>query len=265
MDKVITIKGWRRPYTLKQVFEALIQNPIKDYILILSIDHYNDQTDKEHKDIYNKYKGYFKDSKYFIHNPCLGCTGNTRFCLEYAFDNYDIDWVIHLEDDTVPGFDFINYMEWATTLKIKDMFAVCAISREIKSDKTKKDISLIDDWFDAAGGFLLTKYAHELTQSIGGLKGLHGKAPHRRIYQSYEEYLKSEENDDTWSWDWFYRYVFIDPIIIVPYVNRALNIGDTDGLFNPSKKWHRKNVYDEIWTGNKELFNNIKFNYKLEK
>jgi len=55
----------------------------------------------------------------------VGCNVNTYSALAYGFDHHDR--VIALEDDTVPGRDFLRFADWGLTQYEKDetVFSVC--------------------------------------------------------------------------------------------------------------------------------------------
>ena len=46
------------------------------------------------------------------------------------------------------------------------------------------------------------------------------------------------------------RYYIENKEVLFPKINRSQNIGDKEGLFNPSAQWHKNTIYNNSWVGN---------------
>lgn len=53
--------------------------------------------------------------------------------------------------------------------------------------------------------------------------------------------------------------------MLFPVINRAQNIGNVDGRWNPNAGWHKRNIYNENWSGSEEYkdvnLNEINYRY----
>jgi len=102
--KVITIKLYNRPAYTSQVLTALNQCVgIDDYEVLLFIEPGDNQVIKIAQD------AAFRKRQIVINERKLGITANTFQAIEAGFELGD--FVIHLEDDTVPAKDFLLFME----------------------------------------------------------------------------------------------------------------------------------------------------------
>lgn len=103
---VITMTLHKRPRYTQEVLLSLSQcTGIEKYLLIISVDGNNSA-------VLNLAYGFDACDTRVIHNvKALGCGANTGFVLGKGFE--ETDYVIHIEDDTVPAMDMLRYMEWA--------------------------------------------------------------------------------------------------------------------------------------------------------
>lgn len=135
--KVITMTGWRRPEYTKQVIDNL-KNCIgfEEYTILPTIEPGYPKV----LDIFNN----LPNCNLVVNDTRLGCETNTFKALQRGFDISD--FVIHLEDDTVPGIDSLRYFEWAydTYKNDEQIFTVTAYNRV-------RDINTINsqDYFSA--------------------------------------------------------------------------------------------------------------------
>lgn len=105
--KGLTLCAWRRPKYLQAVLDALSKCAgIEDYILYIGID--GDGGD-ETIEIARKVK--FTLTDILLHTHRVGCNLNTKHIQMYAFQHFD--YVVHLEDDTLPAPDTLRYFDWA--------------------------------------------------------------------------------------------------------------------------------------------------------
>lgn len=188
------------------------------------------------------------DTNVIFHDKTLGCTGNTRFCLEYGFKEHD--YVLHLEDDTYPSIDLLEYFEQVERHLYNGYFAACTFHRPCHQDKPdqSKIRSLVSKFmFEGAGGFSMTKKQWERILEMGGMFGVYDITPAGRQYNCRgEDWLKEIVKDDKWGFDWpFDRYFSEGKPSIYPVVGRVLNIGK-HGLHLNANQW-QKMQYNEFW------------------
>ena len=114
--------AWRRPEYTKQVIDNLKKCiGFNEYIFLPTIEPGN-------QDAVNVFKG-IPNCDIIINNRILGCSPNTLKALQRGFNISD--FVVHLEDDTVPGVDSLKYFEWIRD-KYKDnkeIFTATAYNR----------------------------------------------------------------------------------------------------------------------------------------
>ena len=71
----------------------------------------------------------------------VGCNVNTYSALAYGFDHHTR--VIALEDDTVPGRDFLRFMDWGLGQYARDasVFSVCGYHAKRRATETRSSAS----------------------------------------------------------------------------------------------------------------------------
>jgi len=266
MKSVITIKAWRRPEMLYKVLHGLSHcNFINQFQVALSIDKSNINR-HEFKDVIKR-SGLIKkaaDIKVFYQNQSLGCAGNMKFCLKYAFEELKVDYMIHLEDDTIPAGDFLRFMKWSCKyIHGKDnIFAVCPFTRRTRTIVPAESLTLEHlnriyyyRIFESGGGYGITRNKWELIKSKGGPFGSYGNNKHKG-----EEWKKKIIVRDDGSWAWpFNQYFITTEVCLFPLVSRSQNIGDKEGKFNPSPKWHKDRIFQPAWVGH-PTFKNVDWN-----
>ena len=122
MQKIITMTAYKRPEYTKKVLDNL-QKCIgfEDYTLLPTIEPGFPEVIELFRNIPN--------CEVVVNDERLGCGTNTLKALKRGFDR--TDFLIHLEDDTVPGIDSLRYFEWAyeTYRDDKKIFTVTAYNR----------------------------------------------------------------------------------------------------------------------------------------
>lgn len=95
--------AWRRPEYTKRVIDSL-KNCIgfEEYTLLPTIEPGYPEVIKLFERLPN--------CDMVVNDRLLGCATNTLKSLQRGFDISD--FVIHIEDDTVPGIDSLKYFEW---------------------------------------------------------------------------------------------------------------------------------------------------------
>jgi len=264
MKKIITVKLWNRPPYVKKLVDSLENlKGIDNYKVIFSVDKSGENETKIIKHILKNSK---LDKEIYYHKTNLGCAGNTRFCLDKGFES-DVDYVIHLEDDTIPAKDYLKFMEWGyeKSKSDKNIFAVCPF---VRKDYNKVPLNKMDvnkcferSWFETGGGFGITRISWLDILDKGNIYGVLMPGNNRL---SGEEWKKSCVIDDKGTYGWPMNMYFKEnKLCLYPEVSRVQNIGELNGKFNPSASWHQQHVYDEKWIMNKKFDSVTDFNYYI--
>lgn len=128
--KVITMTGWRRPEYTKQVINNLKRCiGFEKYILLPTIE-------PGYQEVLKTFDG-LPNCNIVVNDTRLGCAANTLKALQRGFEISD--FVIHIEDDTVPGIDSLKYFEWIykTYKDEKEIFTATAYNRVKEIDPQK--------------------------------------------------------------------------------------------------------------------------------
>jgi len=158
-----------------------------------------------------------------VYTEPAGCNINTAYALATGFSV--CDRVIALEDDTVPGRDFILFCQWAldTYEDDKSVFSVSGYQRTAEDELHRTDEVIRENWFTPWGW-----------------------ATWRDRYE--EIYTPWPSRDDQISWDTvLHRGKLGDRCEIRPIVARIQNIGAEGGLHVPNAKWHAQHHLNEHW------------------
>ena len=121
-QKIITMTAYKRPEYTKKVLDNLQQCiGFEEYTLLPTIEPGFPEVIELFSNIPN--------CEIMINDTRLGCDANTLKALKRGFEISD--FVIHLEDDTVPGIDSLKYFEWADKAykDDKEIFSVTAYNR----------------------------------------------------------------------------------------------------------------------------------------
>jgi len=264
MNKVIAIKAWKRPDYFGTMLSAL-ENciDIKNYTLHISIDggvkkhgqNIAQQAMKKRIEQSPLYKN--KQIKTLLFQPKnIGCAGNTRLILTKAFDATDTDFVIHLEDDTVPSKDFLLYMDWANKTFQSDpnMFSVSGYNRTKEKHNTAENTNktYMTPWFTCWGFGIFRRIYEEISATKLGIFGSLGGSNAFGGTDTYNEsWLKNNAPSDQGSWARpFNHYYRRNRLEVHPYIGRVQNIGETRGKWNPGGDWWRKNQHCPAWYEN---------------
>lgn len=265
-NKVITIKTWQRPYYYKQVLDYLAKcDGIEEYKII----HCMDGTVQAHQmmeaghPLADQIEGHEPIPKHF------GCAGNTRRCFNLGFDYLEkingsaspSDFVLHLEDDLLPGKDWLTYMEWASDAagafwsdaniclitgwnrrlaslsgahRASEMHLVARRSTPVNEHLTYQGWGLWRDrWEGIKNNFF----------------GIHWNFKEPQAIPYGEEFLKLCRLADDGSWGWPMKmYHMRGRQEIYPLISRVQNIGAHNGRFNQNPEWHAANVYNHVWS-----------------
>ena len=213
-NKVVTMTAWRRPgYTL-QVVNAL-KNCIgfEDYLILPTIEPGYPAVSRIFDDLPN--------CEVIVNDLRLGCAANTLKALQRGFDISD--FVIHIEDDTVPGIDSLKYFEWINK-KYKDdkeIFTATAYNRITKIDPQK---------------YLSVYRCHYFTGWMWGTW--------------IDRFEEMEKNWDFHAWDInINKKIRGNRYEICPNLPRSQNIGEQLGTYTMPYNW-RKCQHSDVWVNN---------------
>lgn len=216
--KLISMTMFRRPEYAKRVLEALSKcDGIEDYTLVISID--GSPMHPGIRDLCRLFRESCIVDKIIIlpANQQLGCNRNTKRVLNIGFGI--ADYVIHVEDDVVLAPDALRYFEWAKQFgSDKSVFTVGAWCHG--NNKGIKDPELVGrQHFFTCWGWATWK-------------------------DRWNEIAKkwTMKNDMVLSWDSRMSEIRDKRVEIVPYVSRAINIGDLGGT-------HRGASTPDNWAG----------------
>ena len=153
----------------------------------------------------------------------VGCNINTAYALTKGFSV--ADRVIALEDDTVPGRDFLKFCKWGLDKYAddKNVFSICGYQRTEFHELYRTSEVIRENWFTPWGW-----------------------ATWRDRWQSVE--MGWPARDDQISWDTvIHRAKLGDRTEIRPIVGRIRNIGAHAGTHVPNAEWHKRYHFNEHW------------------
>jgi len=212
--KIITMTAWRRPDYTRNVIDNLKKCiGFEEYTLLPTIEPGYPEVLKIFDELPN--------CEVIVNDKVLGCGTNTFKSLQRGFSISD--FVIHLEDDTVPGIDSLKYFEWIYK-KYKD-------DREIFTGTAYNNVKKINprNYFTVyrSPWFLPWMWC---------------------TWQDRFEEMKGEWNFGSWDVDLNVR-TRKNRYEICPYIPRSQNIGEYLGTYNNPDYW-RRNQYNPIWVNN---------------
>lgn len=153
----------------------------------------------------------------------VGCNVNTYSALAYGFDHHER--VIALEDDTLPGRDFLRFMDWGLDAYERDetVFNICGYQKTPTTEIGYRSEVIREQWF-TPWGWATWKDRWD---------GIRDTWP---------------ADDKQISWDcvihWFTRR---DRYEIRPLLARVQNIGAEGGAHVPSAEWHAAHHLNRHW------------------
>jgi len=220
--KVMTFTGYKRPKYTQQVIDGLRScDGIEDYKLFARLEPGYPEVVDVIKSIN------FMECEYIINDCRLGCNDNYYQALSRGFEAGD--FVVQVEDDTVPTKDFLRYMEWAQE-KYKDdkeVFTICGYNKIDKYDSATSHDAFKNPWFTPWGWATWA--------------------------DRWKEIEKQWDSELGKSWDIFMNETMRkDRYEIRPTLGRIQNVGAEGGEFCPSKEFHEANQLNKIWAGTEE-------------
>lgn len=216
-EKVVTMTAFRRPDYTWQVLDALSRCAgVDEYRVLIHVDPGSPQ-------VVQVIKQARLPRKCLVQNADrLGCNLNTYSALHHGFQC--ADFVIHLEDDTVPAADCLKYFEWARDAYRDDqrVFSVSSYSKSVgRTDDGHRVVR--EPWFTPWGWATWADRWNEMHANWS-----HGAT----------------------SWDIALNRLRGDRVAIRPVLARVQNIGAHLGEHVPGPEYHRANHFNEygVWS-----------------
>lgn len=218
---VITFTASHRPTYTAEVLTALAQcRGVAKYLLLPSIEPGNDEVVA----LYDAIS--FARCRIEVNRVRLGCGANTLSALERGFAISD--FVIHLEDDTVPTTDTLEYFEHcrATYRRTPDVFSVSGYPGAPWSEKVLPET----------------------------LRGRYRTLARHRWFTPWgwatwrNRFKEMHYNWDPSDWDrQLNTRLRGTRFEVTPILSRIQNIGAHAGTNVPSPEWHRQTQFLPFW------------------
>ena len=153
----------------------------------------------------------------------VGCNVNTYSALAYGFDHHDR--VIALEDDTVPGRDFLRFCDWALDAYQRDqtVFSVCGYQRTPIGEVGRRADVIREQWFTPWGW-----------------------ATWRDRWDSIRDSWPADDRQISWD-TVIDKLTRRDRFEVRPVLARIQNIGAEGGAHVPGAEWHRAHHLNPHW------------------
>lgn len=156
----------------------------------------------------------------------VGCNTNTYAALAWGFDHHD--QVIAMEDDTVPGRDFLRFMSWGLREYRRDpsVFSVCGYQKTPTEEVGYRNAVIREQWFTPWGwGTWRDRW--------------------ETVRPSWPRY------DHQVSWDTVIdKFTRKGRYEVRPMLARVQNIGAEGGTHVPSAAWHAQYHLNGTWIDN---------------
>jgi hypothetical protein len=156
-------------------------------------------------------------------NTRVGCNVNTYSALAYGFDHHER--VIALEDDTVPGRDFLRFCDWGLDTYERDqsVFSICGYQRTPIPEVGRRSDVIREQWFTPWGW-----------------------ATWRDRWDSIRDSWPAD--DQQISWDTVIdKLTRRDRCEVRPLLARIQNIGAEGGAHVPGAAWHAEHHLNRNW------------------
>lgn len=221
--KVVTFVACDRPGYTKQVLDALSAcHGIGNYILFAHIEPVCEA-------VVELVRGVdFCEKKVTVNEEQVGISYNTWTALNHGFKADD--FVIHVEDDTVPAPDLLAYMEWCRTRYQKDesVFTVSSYNRTRYDEKVS---------------YAVRRRSKFTCWLYGIWKNRWEKGWKRNWSRQTNSYAIHAQ-----------KYVQKNGLYeVYPIFGRSQNVGAKGGVHVRSEEWHHQNHYVEDWAGKRDL------------
>lgn len=223
--KSLSLTLYNRPKYTKIVLDHLnLCSNIDDYTIFI----YCEPTNEYVIELAKKFRP--QQTQLKINDSKFGCNKNIFQALDngFVYSNFHI----HLEDDTVPAKDFLEYCEWCNN-KYKGNNTVFSISGYVNSNNK------IEQFVE-----------HNTNYNVVSLRNWFtpwGWATWKDRWLSVRDFIVPFLNTSTVSWDMILHRSVKNKKECFPMVSRIQNIGAENGAYCPGSEWHFKNQYNEYW------------------
>ena len=217
--KTISISLYKRPKYTKILLDHLDRCfDIENYKIFICCE-------PGHNEVIDMAKNFRTNQTTTILNrQKLGCTKNIYQCLYIGFNNSNFH--IHLEDDIIPGKDFLLYCQYHEIMSNdQDIFSICGYNKDhLCNNRNSPSLSTTRQWFNPWGWATWVDRWNNI------------------IVKSFEKSFTSHI-----SWDVILHNMIRDKLEIYPLISRTQNIGAEHGTYCPGSEWHKQNQYNEYW------------------
>ena len=220
LAKVITMTAYRRPDYTRKVLDALSRcQGIDEYQVLLHLE----PGCPEVLDVIHNSR--FAQLTLVENADRLGCGPNTFSALHHGFQL--ADFVIHLEDDTVPTPDCLRYFEWArrTYQEDRDVFSVTSYSK-VQATPEQYHTAVRHRWYTPWGWGTWIDRWNEMAENW---------------------------SNQPVTWDLALNHLRGERFEVHPLLARTQNIGAEMGEHCPSPEYHRNNHFNEFGAWSVEL------------
>ena len=222
MKKVITLILYNRPDYTRSVLDALRRCAgVGEYLILPHIEPGNEEVVALARQID------FAPVIVTVNPHRLGIGRNTFLAWEHGFSK--ADFIVHIEDDTVPAHDCLRFMEYCGRTYASDdsVFSVAAYNRVPCPPSEYYQISRRPPY----------------TCWLVG------------TWKNRWEWIKDRWSSDPdryarWMTATLSQYELSE---VYPALSRSQNIGAERGVHVPSPEWHRRNQHTEHWAGKFDL------------
>lgn len=223
--KSLSISLFNRFEYTKTLFEYLAKCiNIEDYKIIISCEPVDYMVEFAKEFLPNQ-------TTVYKNNVILGCQANIFMSIERGF-SLGGNFHIHLEDDTIPGKDFLQYCEWANRKFEKDQ-EIFSVSGYVNSNNKMKNC-----WDVKTDNINLTGKRKHFTPWGWGIW--------RDRWQEVKAGWDFGYNNGGWDVN-MANNLRKDRYEIYPKISRIQNIGALNGVHVKDAEWHNRNHYNEYW------------------
>jgi len=269
MSKVLLITNWRRPDMYRKVLDALYNcDGIEEYTILNHVDIFSNGNLIP---MFRALDTHHKLSKVckIITDPAPRPMGNAmqmHRAWRNAFALYENptpeDFPIFLEDDDIPGKDWLRYMEWANKEFVHNPEIFCVVGWNRRTEKLPQEdfdisMNLVGTrkpfksylawgmwryiWDEMKDGWFGIKWNEPVFKPDDNLEGADIKEG--------KDFLNQIVHADDGSWGWpLLKYWAKGRKEVYPYISRCQNIGSIEGRFNWDTKWHAQYIETKVWS-----------------
>ncbi len=224
MNTVIVITLCKRPDYTRRVLDALARcDDISRYPVAMLCEPVNEEV-IELAAAFTRKPGI--KAWAMVGTQRVGCNVNTYSALAYGFDHHQR--VIALEDDTVPGGDYLRFMDWGFGEYDRDpsVFSICGYQRTPQDETAYRSAVIREPWFTPWGWATW----RDRWESV------------RTSWPRYDHQVSWDTVIDKFTRKGRYE--------VRPMLARIQNIGAEGGAHVPGAAWHAEHHLNRHWVEN---------------